>query len=159
MLTSARTQTPTSAAQACAQVLLTQDNLVSRAQYLNARNTFEELFNYGTVPVVNENDTVATEQVRFGDNDTLSAQVATSGVVPRSFTADYVPSMRKRVLEAHDCISETTLKVSHNAVLVNVWASAVLWMQCKVGKCGMGPIACMCARRWRRWCAPSGCSC
>ena len=60
--------------QACAQVLLTQDNLVSRAQYLNARNTFEELFNYGTVPVVNENDTVATEQVRFGDNDTLSAQ-------------------------------------------------------------------------------------
>ena len=56
-------------------MLLTQDNLVSRAQYLNARNTFEELFNYGTVPVVNENDTVATEQVRFGDNDTLSAQV------------------------------------------------------------------------------------
>ena len=51
---------------------------MSRAQYLNARNTFEELFNYGTVPVVNENDTVATEQVRFGDNDTLSAQVTSS---------------------------------------------------------------------------------
>ncbi len=62
-------------------MLLTQDNLVSRAQYLNARNTFEELFNYGTVPVVNENDTVATEQVRFGDNDTLSAQVTSSAVL------------------------------------------------------------------------------
>jgi len=61
----------------CAQVLLTQDNLGIRSQYLNARNTFEELFNYGTVPVVNENDTVAVEQLRIGDNDTLSAQVAT----------------------------------------------------------------------------------
>ena len=57
-------------------MLLTQDNLVSRAQYLNAQNTFQELFNYGTIAVVNENDTVATEQVRFGDNDTLSAQVS-----------------------------------------------------------------------------------
>ena len=63
--------------QACAQVLLTQDNLGIRSQYLNARNTFMELFNYGTVPVVNENDTVAVEQVRFGDNDTLSAQART----------------------------------------------------------------------------------
>lgn len=62
--------------QACAQVLLTQDNLGIRSQYLNARNTFMELFNYGTVPVVNENDTVAVEQVRFGDNDTLSAQAS-----------------------------------------------------------------------------------
>ena len=58
-------------------MLLTQDNLGVRSQYLNARNTFTELFNYGTVPVVNENDTVAVEQVRFGDNDTLSAQART----------------------------------------------------------------------------------
>lgn len=61
--------------QPCAQVLLTQDNLGIRSQYLNARNTFTELFAYGTVPIVNENDTVAVEQVRFGDNDTLAAQV------------------------------------------------------------------------------------
>ena len=45
-----------------------------RGQYLNASNTFQELFAYGTVPVVNENDTVAVEELRFGDNDTLSAQ-------------------------------------------------------------------------------------
>ena len=56
-------------------MLLTADNLGIRSQYLNARNTFRELFAYGTVPIVNENDTVALEQVRIGDNDTLSAQV------------------------------------------------------------------------------------
>ncbi|GAB4816496.1 hypothetical protein N2152v2_003542 [Parachlorella kessleri] len=60
-----------------AQVLLTLDNLANRSQYINARNTFEELLRYGAIPVVNENDTVAVEQLRFGDNDTLSAQVAT----------------------------------------------------------------------------------
>jgi len=61
----------------CAQVLLTLDNLANRAQYLNARNTFQELLSYGVVPIVNENDTVAYQEPRFGDNDTLSAQVAT----------------------------------------------------------------------------------
>lgn len=63
--------------QTCAQVLLTLDNLANRGQYLNAANTFQELLAYGVVPVVNENDTVAVEQLRIGDNDTLSAQVAT----------------------------------------------------------------------------------
>eukprot|EP00884_Botryococcus_braunii_P023354 jgi/Botrbrau1/9702/Bobra.0201s0032.1 len=61
----------------CAQVLLTLDNLASRGQYLNASNTFRELFAYGAIPIVNENDTVAVEELRIGDNDTLSAQVAT----------------------------------------------------------------------------------
>lgn len=61
----------------CAQVLLTQENLSNRSQYINAKNTFQELLSYGAVPVVNENDTVAIEQLRIGDNDTLSAQVAT----------------------------------------------------------------------------------
>jgi len=61
----------------CAQVLLTLDNFATRSQYLNARNTFEELLKFGVIPIVNENDTVAVEQLRFGDNDTLSAQVAT----------------------------------------------------------------------------------
>jgi len=60
----------------CAQVLLTLDNLANRDQYVNARNTFHELLAYGAVPVVNENDTVAVQELRFGDNDTLSAQVA-----------------------------------------------------------------------------------
>ncbi|KAF5831323.1 Aspartate/glutamate/uridylate kinase [Dunaliella salina] len=61
----------------CAQVLLTLDNLSDREQFLNARNTFAELLTYNVVPIVNENDTVAVRELRFGDNDTLSAQVAT----------------------------------------------------------------------------------
>ncbi|KAG1659378.1 hypothetical protein FOA52_007841 [Chlamydomonas sp. UWO 241] len=60
----------------CAQVLVTLDNLADRSQYLNVRNTFQELLNYGAVPIVNENDTVAVQELRFGDNDTLSAHVA-----------------------------------------------------------------------------------
>jgi glutamate 5-kinase len=61
----------------CSQVLLTLDNIANRGQYLNAANTLAALLDYGVVPVVNENDTVAVEQLRIGDNDTLSAQVAT----------------------------------------------------------------------------------
>ena len=63
------------AVQTCAQVLLTLNNLSNRGPYLNARNTFQELLDYGTVPIVNENDTIAVEELRFGDNDTLSSQV------------------------------------------------------------------------------------
>jgi glutamate 5-kinase len=61
----------------CAQVLLTADNLSCRGQYAAAAACFSALLQYGAVPVVNENDTVAVEQLRVGDNDTLSAQVAT----------------------------------------------------------------------------------
>ncbi|NPV57082.1 MAG: glutamate 5-kinase [Anaerolineae bacterium] len=58
------------------QVLLTRDDLLSRRRYLNARNTLEALLAYRVIPVINENDTVATDEIRFGDNDNLSAQVA-----------------------------------------------------------------------------------
>ncbi|MCK4707319.1 MAG: glutamate 5-kinase, partial [Gammaproteobacteria bacterium] len=59
-----------------AQVLLTHEDLVNRQRYLNARSTLRTLLDYGVVPVVNENDTVATDEIRFGDNDTLGALVA-----------------------------------------------------------------------------------
>jgi len=59
-----------------AQVLLTQDDLSHRFRYSNARNTIEELFKNGIVPVVNENDTVIVEEIRFGDNDTLATLVS-----------------------------------------------------------------------------------
>ncbi len=59
-----------------AQVLLTHDDLADRKRYLNARSTLRSLLRLGVVPVVNENDTVATEEIRFGDNDTLAALVA-----------------------------------------------------------------------------------
>ena len=59
-----------------AQVLLTRADLADRRRYLNARNTLDALLHQQVVPIINENDTVATEEIRFGDNDNLSAQVA-----------------------------------------------------------------------------------
>ena len=66
--------------QSCGQVLITKDNLLSEEASNNAKKTFEELLKLGVIPVVNENDTVATSEIEslavFGDNDTLSAVVA-----------------------------------------------------------------------------------
>ncbi len=59
-----------------AQVLLTADDLAERARYNNARGTLERLLTWGVVPVVNENDTVMTEEIQFGDNDQLAVLVA-----------------------------------------------------------------------------------
>jgi glutamate 5-kinase len=59
-----------------AQVLLGHDDISARDRYLNARTTLTTLLQLGVVPVVNENDTVVTEEIRFGDNDTLAAMVA-----------------------------------------------------------------------------------
>ena len=59
-----------------AQVLLTHDDLSNRTRYLNARSTIRSLLQLGVVPVINENDTVITDEIRFGDNDTLAALVA-----------------------------------------------------------------------------------
>jgi glutamate 5-kinase len=61
---------------AAAQVLLTAPDLADRAAYLNARNTLASLLALGAVPVVNENDATATDEITFGDNDALAAQVA-----------------------------------------------------------------------------------
>ncbi len=58
------------------QVLLTAEDVIRRAQYENARRALEELLRLGVVPVINENDTVATDEIRFGDNDRLAALVA-----------------------------------------------------------------------------------
>lgn len=59
-----------------AQLLLTKDDLRHRRRYLNASNTSETLFSAGVIPVVNENDTVVVEEIKFGDNDTLGALVS-----------------------------------------------------------------------------------
>ncbi len=59
-----------------AQVLLTHDDLADRRRYLNARSALRSLLAMTVVPVINENDTLATEEIRFGDNDTLAALVA-----------------------------------------------------------------------------------
>jgi glutamate 5-kinase len=59
-----------------AQVLLTRADLTDRRRFLNARNTLEALLKQGNIPIINENDTVTSEEIRFGDNDNLYAQVA-----------------------------------------------------------------------------------
>ena len=59
-----------------AQILLTHDNLTNVDRYENISSTMNNLLDFGTVPIVNENDTVATDEIKFGDNDTLAALVA-----------------------------------------------------------------------------------
>ena len=59
-----------------AQILLTHEDVANRERYLNARSTLWTLLQYGVVPVINENDTVATEEIRLGDNDTLAGLVS-----------------------------------------------------------------------------------
>ena len=58
-----------------AQILLTRDDSENRRRYLNARSTLMTLLKLGSIPLINENDTVATEEIRFGDNDRLAARV------------------------------------------------------------------------------------
>lgn len=70
--------------QPIAQILLGRNDIADRTQYLNAQNTFAELFNLGVIPIVNENDTLSVQEIKFGDNDTLSA--ITAGMVQ----ADYL---------------------------------------------------------------------
>lgn len=70
--------------QPVAQILLTRNDIADRTQYLNAQNTFGELLNMGVIPIVNENDTLSVQEIKFGDNDTLSA--ITAGMVH----ADYL---------------------------------------------------------------------
>ncbi|MBO5303880.1 MAG: glutamate 5-kinase [Lachnospiraceae bacterium] len=62
--------------QTAGQVLMTKNTMIDNVSRKNAQNTFEELFKMGVIPIVNENDTVSTYEIQFGDNDTLSAIVA-----------------------------------------------------------------------------------
>lgn len=59
-----------------AQVLLTREDLSNRTRFLNARNTLQTLLDYGVIPIINENDTVSVDEIKFGDNDNLSGMVA-----------------------------------------------------------------------------------
>src|SRR4030067_1658287 len=59
-----------------AQVLLTRDDITNRLRYINAKNTLFALLSYGVIPVINENDPVAVDEIKFGDNDVLAALVA-----------------------------------------------------------------------------------
>ena len=62
--------------QTAAQILMTKYTMINRATRVNARNTYDRLLSMGAIPIVNENDTISTDEIEFGDNDTLSALVA-----------------------------------------------------------------------------------
>ncbi|BEI98867.1 hypothetical protein CcaverHIS631_0311660 [Cutaneotrichosporon cavernicola] len=95
--------------QPIAQILLTRADISDRTRYLNAQNTFSELLNMGVVPIVNENDTVSVSEIKFGDNDTLSA--ISSNIVH----ADYL-----FLLTDVDCMYTDNPRVNPNAKAVRV---------------------------------------
>jgi glutamate 5-kinase len=101
-----------------AQMLVTLDDLEDRRRYLNAASTLDRLLSLGVVPVINENDSVATAEIRFGDNDRLAARVAQAagaqGVVLLSdvdglFDSDPHASSAARLIERVEAIDETIL--------------------------------------------------
>ncbi|TKA80514.1 hypothetical protein B0A49_00336 [Cryomyces minteri] len=95
--------------QPVAQILLTRNDIADRTQYLNAQNTFIELLNMRVIPIVNENDTLAVTEIKFGDNDTLSA--ITAGMVQ----ADYLFLMTDV-----DCLYDKNPRTNPDAKAIEV---------------------------------------
>ncbi|KAF2159358.1 hypothetical protein M409DRAFT_30236 [Zasmidium cellare ATCC 36951] len=95
--------------QPVAQILLTRNDIADRTQYLNAQNTFSELLHMGVIPIVNENDTLSVQEIRFGDNDTLSA--ITAGMV----SADYLFLMTDV-----DCLYDKNPRTNPDAKAIEV---------------------------------------
>jgi glutamate 5-kinase len=95
--------------QPIAQVLLTRNDIADRTQYQNAQNTFIELLSMGVIPIVNENDTLAVTEIKFGDNDTLSA--ITAGMVQ----ADYLFLMTDV-----DCLYDKNPRTNPDAKAIEV---------------------------------------
>jgi glutamate 5-kinase len=95
--------------QPIAQILLTRNDIADRTQYQNAQNTFFELLNIQVIPIVNENDTLAVTEIKFGDNDTLSA--ITAGMVQ----ADYLFLMTDV-----DCLYDKNPRTNPDAKAIEV---------------------------------------
>ncbi|KAI4207020.1 MAG: hypothetical protein LQ348_000707 [Seirophora lacunosa] len=95
--------------QPIAQILLTRNDIADRTQYQNAQNTFVELLNMGVIPIVNENDTLAVSEIRFGDNDTLSA------ITAAMVQADYLFLMTDV-----DCLYDKNPRACSNAMPIEV---------------------------------------
>lgn len=95
--------------QPVAQILLGRNDIADRTQYLNAQNTFTELLSMGVIPIVNENDTLSVQEIKFGDNDTLSA--ITAGMVQ----ADYLFLMTDV-----DCLYDSNPRTNPDAKAIEV---------------------------------------
>ncbi|MDD5492655.1 MAG: glutamate 5-kinase, partial [bacterium] len=104
-----------------AQILLTQEDMRTRERYLNARNTIMTLLEYKVIPIINENDTVAVDEIRFGDNDTLSALVASKveadlliilSDVAGLYTSDPRKDKEAEMIHTVDVIDEEVEKIA-----------------------------------------------
>lgn len=90
-----------------AQVLLTRDDFTDRKRYINSKNTLLTLLSYGVVPIINENDTVATDEIKFGDNDHLA-----------SLVAGLIDAERLIILSDVDGLFSDDPRKNHGAVLI-----------------------------------------
>src|SRR5213083_2732783 len=108
---------------AVGQVLLTAEDIADRARYLNARNTLQALLRFGVLPVVNENDTVAVEEIKVGDNDTLSALVASLidadllvllTDVEGLYTGDPATDPAARVIDTVESVTDDVTRLVYN---------------------------------------------
>ncbi len=104
-----------------AQVLLTREDLSNRTRFLNARNTLQTLLDYGVIPIINENDTVSVDEIKFGDNDILSGMVVhladadllvILSDIDGLYTAD--PKLDRRA-ELIPVVDKITAEVEHGA--------------------------------------------
>lgn len=118
----------------CGQVLLTADDLAHRSRFLNAWNTLNTLLSLGVVPIVNENDTVAVEEIKFGDNDVLAARLAVtvqadlllilSDVEGLLRDGRVVPVVR-RIAEVEDLAGDTVSAVGTGGMRTKLEASRI----------------------------------
>ena len=115
--------------QVAGQVLMTKNTMVNPVSRENAKNTFDELFHLGVIPVVNENDTVSTYEMQFGDNDTLSALVASMvgadllillSDIDGLYTDDPHKNPEARLLKVVDAIDENIYGMAKESTGSNV---------------------------------------
>jgi glutamate 5-kinase len=107
-----------------AQVLLTREDIRGRRRHLAARDTLEKLLGYGAVPVVNENDTVSADEIRFGDNDVLSALVASLLKADLLVLLSTIPGLmedqgRGKLIPVVDAITDEITAMAGGALNVN----------------------------------------
>ena len=127
---------------AAAQVLLTPGDTENRRRFLNARGTLEKLLDHSVVPIINENDTVATEEIRYGDNDRLAARVAqlvmadalillsdVDGLYtadPGNFdAAEHIPEVRKITEDIQAMAGETRSDIGSGGMATKVQAARI----------------------------------
>jgi glutamate 5-kinase len=119
-----------------AQVLLTHDDLRVRSRYLGVQETLRQLIAYGTIPVINENDTVSAAEIKFGDNDTLSAMVASlthanylvilstaPGLIDFKGTGKVVPVVEKITAEIEAMAGGTTSETAVGGMVSKITAA------------------------------------